>query len=74
MTVDRLGTQNVYLTVTNMSSVTYILKRGDSNQVKLAPFHSVQFSMPKTRETLDLKVLNMYSSKDAHPVVSLRWE
>ena len=74
VTVDRLGTQNVYLTVTNMSSVTYILKRGDSNQVKLAPFHSVQFSMPKTRETLDLKVLNMYSSKDAHPVVSLRWE
>ena len=74
VTVDRLGTQNVYLTVTNMSSITYVLKRGDSNQVKLAPFHSVQFSMPKTRETLDLTVLNMYSSKDAHPVVSLGWE
>jgi hypothetical protein len=74
VTVNRIGTQNVYLTVTNMSSITYVLKRGDSNQVKLAPFHSMQFSMPKTRETFDLTVLNMYSAKDAHPTVTLKWE
>ena len=74
VTVNRIGTQNVYLTITNTSSITYVIKRGDSNQVKLAPFHSVQFSMPKTRETLDLTVLNMYCSKDGHPVVSLKWE
>ena len=74
VTVDRIGTQNVYLTVTNMSSITYILKHGDSNQVKLAPFYSVQFSMPKTREALELAVLNMYCSKDGHPTVSLKWE
>lgn len=74
VTVDRIGTQNVYLTVTNMSSITYVIKRGDSNQIKLAPFHSVQFSMPKTRETLELTVLNMYCSKDGHPTVSLKWE
>ena len=73
VTVNRIGTQNVYLTVTNMSSITYVLKRGDSNQVKLAPFHSMQFSMPKTRETFDLTVLNMYSSKDAHPTVTLKY-
>ena len=74
VTVNRIGTQNVYLTVTNMSSITYVLKRGDSNQVKLAPFHSMQFSMPKTRETFDLTVLNMYSSKDGHPTVAFKWE
>ena len=73
VTVNRIGTQNVYLTVTNMSSITYVLKRGDSNQVKLAPFHSMQFSMPKTRETFDLTVLNMYSSKDGHPTVTLKY-
>ena len=73
VTVNRIGTQNVYLTVTNTSSITYVLKRGDSNQVKLAPFHSMQFSMPKTRETLDLTVLNMYSSKDGHPTVTLKY-
>ena len=74
VTVNRIGTQNVYLTVTNTSSITYVLKRGDSNQVKLAPFHSMQFSMPKTRETFDLTVLNMYSSKDGHPTVTFKWE
>ena len=74
VTVNRIGTQNVYLTVTNTSSITYVLKRGDSNQVKLAPFHSMQFSMPKTRETFDLTVLNMYCSKEGHPTVTLKWE
>ena len=73
VTVNRIGTQNVYLTVTNTSSITYVLKRGDSNQVKLAPFHSMQFSMPKTRETFDLTVLNMYCSKEGHPTVTLKY-
>ena len=74
VTVNRIGTQNVYLTITNTSSITYVIKQGDSNQVKLAPFHSVQFSMPKTREILDLTILNMYCSKAGHPTVSLKWE
>lgn len=74
VTVNRIGTQNVYLTVTNTSSITYVLKRGDSNQVKLAPFRTMQFSMPKTRETFALTVLNMYSSKDGHPTVTFKWE
>ena len=73
VTVNRIGTQNVYLTVTNTSSITYVLKRGDSNQVKLAPFHSMQFSMPKTRATFDLTVLNMYCSKEGHPTVTLKY-
>ena len=73
VTVNRVGTQNVYLSVTNLSSVTYIVKKGDDNQVKIAPFHTASFTMRKTNPTLDLKVLNMYSSKDGHPVVSLTY-
>lgn len=73
VTVNRIGTQNVYLSLTNMSSIPYIIKRGSSNQIKLMPFQTVNITMSKTNQTLDLTVLNMYCSKDGHPVVSLTY-
>ena len=73
LTVNRVGTQNVYITMTNKSSLTYVIRRGSGDQVRLAPFHSMHFSMPKTNETVDFTILNMYCSKDGHPVVSLTY-
>lgn len=73
VTVNRVGTQNVYLSLTNMSSIAYVIKRGSSNQIKLMPFQTVHITMSKKIPTLDLTVLNMYSSKDGHPVVSLTY-
>ena len=71
--VIRVGTQNVYLAVTNQSSVQFTVKQGNANQINIAPFYTLLMKMPKTNETLDLTVLNMWCSKDAHPVVQLTY-
>ena len=71
--VIRVGTQNVYLYVTNQSSIPFTVKQGNANQINLAPFYTLIMKMPKTNATLDLAVLNMWCSKDEHPVVQLKY-
>lgn len=69
--VQRKSSRNIHLLVTNMSSITYVVSQNGENPKTLSPFHTVWFPVALDAETLDLKVENMYHSKDGHPVVSL---
>lgn len=69
--VMRSSNKGVDLAVTNMTSIPYIVRQGETNQKRFMPFHTLWFRVPADAKTLDLTVLNMYSSKDGHPVVSL---
>ena len=55
-------------TLTNRSSVPYVLQFGDANPVHLDPFTTIRISGP-----LQFKVLNMFCGKDSHPVVKLSY-
>lgn len=63
--------KNVYVSVTNMTSLTYLVKTEGKNRQRLAPFHTIYVKTPKSSSTLDLMVMNMFYSKEKHPVVSL---
>lgn len=63
--------KNVYVSLTNMTSLTYLVKTEGANRHRLAPFHTIYMKISKPNTTLDLMVMNMFYSKDKHPVVSL---
>lgn len=71
VSIIRKSSKNIHLAVTNMTSITYLLTRSGSNIKRLLPFHSVWYTLPVDSTTLDLEVLNMYYSREKHPVVSL---
>ena len=71
VSVIRTSSRSVHLAVTNMTSIPYLLTRAGENIKRLQPFHTVWYSVPLGTATLDLEVLNMYYSKDKHPIVSL---
>lgn len=63
--------KGVELAVTNITSIPYTIRKGNSNQQKLDPFSTIKLSVSKKAKTLDLKVLNMFCGKDSHPTVKL---
>ena len=67
------SSNTVYLAVTNMTSVTYLVTRPGENPVRLSPFHTVSYQVHSSSTSLDLTVLNMFYSKEGHPVVSLKF-
>lgn len=52
--------------LTNETEVPYLIQFGDSNPVHLSPFSTIRLEGAP-----EFKVLNMFSGKDAHPVVKL---
>ena len=73
VSVIRTSSKNIHLAVTNMTSITYLVTRPGENQKRLEPFHTLWFPVPLGSTTLDLTVLNMFHSKEGHPVVPLKF-
>ena len=65
------GKSSTNVSITNMTSIPYIVRQPGANQAKLNPFQTLWFTVPNDTETLDLEVLNMFCSKENHPVVQL---
>ena len=59
------------LTLTNMTSIPYTVCLDGQNRNKLDPFSTILLSVKKGTSSLRLTILNMFCSKDGHPVVEL---
>ena len=57
--------------LTNMTSIPYVIRMEGKNQMKLDPFQTLWIKVSGDKTTLDREVLNMFYSKDKHPVVQL---
>ena len=62
---------SVSVAVTNMTSVPYTVRMEGGNQMKLDPFTSLWLKLPADASSVELEVLNMFYSRDNHPVVKL---
>ena len=68
--VERISPKVVQLT--NLTSVSYTLKRDGGNPVVLPAMSSIRVSVAKDAKTLDMAVLNMWSGTQKHPVVEIQ--
>lgn len=68
--VERISPKVVQLT--NLTSVSYTLQKGGSNQVVLPAMSSIRVSVAKDAKTLDMAVLNMWCGTQKHPVVEIQ--
>ena len=59
------------VSLTNMTSVPYIIKKENGNPVRIAPFSTYNTSIPENAETLSLTVLNLWIGADTHLKVEL---
>lgn len=57
--------------LTNMTSVPYVLKKGNGNNFRLDPFSSIKVSAPKKGNSVSFTVLNMWTGVDSHPVIKV---
>ena len=64
---------NVSVALTNMTSIPYTIRMEGGNQMKLDPFTTLWIKLPDDKTTLDFEVLNMFCSKDKHPVINLKF-
>ncbi len=64
---------NVSVALTNMTSIPYTIRMEGGNQMKLDPFTTLWIKLPDDKMTLDFEVLNMFCSKDKHPVINLKF-
>lgn len=68
--VERISPKVVQLT--NLTSVSYTLKRDGGNPVVLPAMSSIRVSVAKDAKTLDMAVLNMWCGTQKHPVVEIQ--
>ena len=71
VTVMHRGKSSTNVAITNMTSIPYTIRPEGQNQAKLNPFQTIWYSVPNDKQTFDVEVLNMFCSKDGHPVVGL---
>ena len=69
--VESIAPQTVLLT--NLTSVSYTLRRGKGNQIILPPMASIRLSVGKDATSIKLQVLNMWSGADRHPEVNIQF-
>ena len=69
--VIRESGKKIEVALTNMTSIPYTICQEGHNQKKLDPFRTIIMSVDKKASALSFSVLNMFCSKDAHPVVEL---
>jgi hypothetical protein len=67
----REDNNTLYVSLTNMTTVAYTICQEGHNQKKLDPFRTIVMSVNKETPVLSFAVLNMFCSKDAHPVVEI---
>jgi hypothetical protein len=71
ISVDSKGRATVMLT--NCTSVPYYIKVGNGNPRFLDPFSTISLKSEAGAKVLKFQVLNMFSSKDKHPVVEVKF-
>ena len=59
------------VSLTNMTSIPYIIKKENGNPVRLAPFSTYNTSIPQNALTLSVTVLNLWTGADTHLEVEL---
>ena len=59
------------VSLTNMTSIPYIIKKENGNPVRIAPFSTYNTSIPENAETLSLTILNLWTGADTHLKVEL---
>ena len=69
--VIRESGKQIEVALTNMTSIPYTICQEGHNQKKLDPFRTIIMSVDKKASALEFSVLNMFCSKDGHPVVEL---
>lgn len=67
--VDSKGRSTVMLT--NCTSVTYLIKVGNSNPRYLNPFSTISIRSAEGGSSLEFEVLNMFSGEKEHPTVEI---
>lgn len=67
----REDNNTLYVSLTNMTTVAYTICQEGHNQKKLDPFRTIVMSVNKETPVFSFSVLNMFCSKDAHPVVEI---
>ena len=71
VTVLHKGNSSTNVAITNMTSIPYVIRQKGGIQMKFDPFQTLWFTAPDKNKTLDFEVLNMFCSKDGHPIVKL---
>ena len=69
VTVGKITDKSVKLT--NHTSIPYVVQQEGHNQKTLDPFTTITFTVGAEDTFLKLAVLNMFCSKDSHPVLEL---
>ena len=59
------------VSLTNMTSIPYIIKKENGNPVRIAPFSTYNTSIPQNAVTLSFTVLNLWTGADTHLKVEL---
>ena len=54
------------VSLTNMTSIPYIIKKENGNPVRIPPFSTYNTSIPQNAVTLSLTVLNLWTGADTH--------
>lgn len=67
--VKRVGEKKVMLT--NTTSLSYILKRGKGNPVRLEPFSTISLSISEKAKSVKVQVLNMWTGVENHPEIEI---
>jgi len=57
--------------LTNCTSVTYLIKVGNSNPRYLNPFSTISIRSAEGGSSLKFEVLNMFSGEKEHPTVEI---
>ena len=73
LTVMHKGKSSTNVAITNMTSIPYTIRQEGGNQCKLNPFQTLWFTVSNKKTTIDFEVLNMFCSKEGHPVVQLAY-
>jgi hypothetical protein len=59
------------VSLTNMTSIPYIIKKENSNPVRIPPFSTYNTSIPQGAATLSFTVLNIWTGENTHLKVEL---
>ena len=68
---ERTSDEKILLWLVNRTSVPFYLSFDGGNPVLLAPFSSIRLKRNSEERRLEFAVINMFYSKDAHPVVTM---
>jgi hypothetical protein len=59
------------VSLTNLTSIPYIIKKENGKPVRIAPFSTYNTSIPENAGTLSLTILNLWTGADTHLKVEL---